>query len=58
VIDHASDLVDSVWLEIEGIHAPWEKGIKVNGSPETPIIERNKERILQADQLSKETMRA
>jgi deoxyribodipyrimidine photo-lyase len=38
------------------IHAPWEKGIKVNGYPERPIVERDKERTLQAYRLSKEGM--
>jgi deoxyribodipyrimidine photo-lyase len=39
------------------IHAPWEKGIKVKGYPEKPIIERDKERTLRAYKLSKEGMR-
>jgi deoxyribodipyrimidine photo-lyase len=38
------------------IHAPWEKGIKVQGYPEKPIIEREivKQRTLNAYSLSKE----
>ncbi|HSG44060.1 MAG TPA: deoxyribodipyrimidine photo-lyase [Anaerolineales bacterium] len=36
------------------IHAPWEKSIKVNGYPEKPIIERDKDRTMQAYKLSKE----
>jgi deoxyribodipyrimidine photo-lyase len=40
------------------IHAPWERGLKVNGYPERPIIERDKERTLQAYQLAKEGSRA
>jgi len=38
------------------IHAIWEKGIKINGYPERPIIDRNKERTLQAYRLSKEEL--
>jgi len=45
-------------VDARAIHAPWEKGIKVNGYPERPIVERDKERILQAYQLSKEGMKA
>jgi deoxyribodipyrimidine photo-lyase len=45
-------------LDTRDIHAPWEKGIKVNGYPERPIIERDKERTLQAYQLSREGMKA
>jgi deoxyribodipyrimidine photo-lyase len=41
-------------LDAREIHAPWEKGIKVKGYPERPIIERNKERTLQAYKISKE----
>jgi len=40
-------------LDAKDIHAPWEKGIKVNGYPERPIIERDKERTLAAYNLSK-----
>ena len=35
-------------LDAKDIHAPWEKGIKVKGYPERPIIERDKERTLAA----------
>jgi len=41
-------------LDAKDIHAPWEKGIKVKGYPERPIIERDKARTLQAYQVSKE----
>ncbi len=41
-------------LSAADIHAPWEKGIKVNGYPDRPIIERDKERTLRAYKLSKE----
>jgi len=40
-------------LDAETIHAPWEKGVKVRGYPERPIIERDKERTLQAYQSAK-----
>ncbi len=40
-------------LDAESIHAPWEKGIKVKGYPERPIIERDIERTLQAYQAAK-----
>lgn len=42
-------------LDAQDIHAPWEKGIKVEGYPERPIVERDKVRTLGAYQLSKET---
>jgi deoxyribodipyrimidine photo-lyase len=42
-------------VDTKDIHAPWEKGIKVKGYPERPIVERDKERTLQAYKLSKET---
>ena len=45
-------------LDAKEIHAPWEKGIKVAGYPERPIIERDKERTLQAYNLSKATSAA
>jgi len=45
-------------VETKHIHAPWEDGIKVTGYPEQPIVERNKERTLQAYKLSKEEMKA
>ena len=44
-------------VDTADIHAPWEKGIKVKGYPEKPIIERDKERTLRAYKLSKEGMR-
>ncbi|HET9914571.1 MAG TPA: deoxyribodipyrimidine photo-lyase [Anaerolineales bacterium] len=40
-------------LDANDIHAPWEKGIRVKGYPEKPIVERNKERTLQAYKLAK-----
>ena len=40
-------------LDSKDIHAPWEKGIKVKGYPERPIIERDKERTLAAYKMSK-----
>ncbi len=40
-------------LDAETIHAPWEKGIKVKGYPERPIIERDIERTLRAYQAAK-----
>jgi deoxyribodipyrimidine photo-lyase len=41
-------------VDSKDIHAPWKKGIKVKGYPERPIVERDKERTLQAYKLSKE----
>ncbi len=43
-------------LNSKEIHAPWEKGIKVDGYPEKPIVDRSivKERTMRAYQLSKE----
>mgnify|MGYP001397596723 CR=1 FL=1 len=41
-------------LAAKDIHAPWEKGIRVKGYPEKPIVERNKDRTLRAYQLAKE----
>lgn len=41
-------------LDAKDIHTPWEKGIKVKGYPERPIVERDKERTLRAYKLSKE----
>jgi len=41
-------------LNTKDIHAPWEKGKKVKGYPEQPIIERDKERTMQAYKQSKE----
>jgi len=45
-------------VDVKDIHAPWEKGIKVKGYPERPIIERNKDRTLQAYKLSKESQKS
>jgi deoxyribodipyrimidine photo-lyase len=45
-------------VDARDIHAPWEKGIKVKGYPEKPIIERNKDRTLQAYKFSKEVLKA
>lgn len=39
------------------IHAPWEKGIKVKGYPSRPIMERDKDRTLQAYKRSKESIK-
>ncbi len=43
-------------VESKDIHAPWEKGIKVKGYPEQPIIERDKERTMMAYQNSRATL--
>jgi deoxyribodipyrimidine photo-lyase len=42
-------------LIAKDIHAPWEKGIKIEGYPEKPIVEHSivKERTMQAYKLSK-----
>jgi hypothetical protein len=45
-------------LNAKEIHAPWEKEIKVKGYPERPIIERDKDRTLQAYKLSKEKIKS
>lgn len=45
-------------VDTRDIHAPWEKGIKVKDYPEHPIIERNKDRTLQAYKFSKEVVRS
>jgi len=45
-------------VDTKYIHAPWEKDIKVEGYPEHPIIERDKDRTLQAYKLSKESVLA
>lgn len=42
--------------DAKGIHAPWERGIKVKGYPERPIVERDKERTLTVYRLSKEAV--
>lgn len=44
-------------MDAKDIHAPWEKGITVRGYPERPIVERDKERTLQAYRLSKEEIK-
>ena len=40
-------------LDAKNIHAPWEKGIRVNGYPARPVVERDKERTLRAYLASK-----
>lgn len=45
-------------LDAKQIHAPWEKDIKVKGYPQRPIVERDKQRTLQAYTLSKEVQNA
>jgi len=45
-------------LDVKDIHAPWEKGIKVKGYPERPVIERDKDRTLQAYKFSKESQKS
>jgi len=45
-------------VDTKDIHAPREKGIKVKDYPEHPIIERDKERTLQAYKFSKEGQRS
>ncbi|MBO9368179.1 MAG: deoxyribodipyrimidine photo-lyase [Chloroflexi bacterium] len=40
-------------LDAETIHAPWEKGVRVRGYPERPIVERDIERTLHAYQSAK-----
>jgi deoxyribodipyrimidine photo-lyase len=41
-------------LDAKSIHAPWQNGIRVKGYPERPVIERDKERTLQAYKASRE----
>lgn len=43
-------------VDTRDIHAPWEKGIKVKGYPEQPIVERDKGRTLLAYQSAKEAV--
>ncbi|MGE5464536.1 MAG: FAD-binding domain-containing protein [Syntrophothermus sp.] len=43
-------------LDSKVIHAPWENGIKAQGYPERPIVERDKERTLLAYQQSKQRL--
>ena len=45
-------------VDTKDIHAPWKKGLKVNGYPERPIAEGDKERTLLAYRLSKEGIKA
>jgi deoxyribodipyrimidine photo-lyase len=47
-------------LNAKEIHAPWEKGIKVIGYPEKPIVDRSivKERTMKAYNLSKQASQA
>jgi deoxyribodipyrimidine photo-lyase len=45
-------------LPAQYIHAPWEHGVKVNGYPERPIVERDKERTLLAYRASIEAQTA
>jgi deoxyribodipyrimidine photo-lyase len=40
-------------LNAKDIHAPWEAEIRAKGYPERPIVERDKERTLQAYRVSK-----
>jgi len=40
-------------VDAKDIHAPWEKNLKIKGYPERPIIERDKDRTLQAYKESK-----
>jgi len=40
-------------LDAGSIHAPWEKGVRVRGYPERPIVERDIERTLHAYQSAK-----
>jgi len=40
-------------VDEKDIHAPWEKNLKIKGYPERPIIERDKDRTLQAYKESK-----
>lgn len=43
-------------LSAKEIHNPWENGIRIKGYPERPIVERDRERTLQAYRVSKEKM--
>jgi len=40
-------------LDVKDVHAPWLNGIKAKGYPEKPIVERDKDRTLQAYKFSK-----
>jgi deoxyribodipyrimidine photo-lyase len=44
-------------VDPKDIHAPWEKGIRINGYPEKPIVGRNPEQTLMAYKVSKEAVR-
>jgi deoxyribodipyrimidine photo-lyase len=41
-------------LDAKSIHAPWKHGVKVEGYPEQPLVERDRERTLMAYRSSKE----
>jgi deoxyribodipyrimidine photo-lyase len=41
-------------LDSKQIHAPWAHGIRIKGYPDRPIVERDKERTLQAYRISRE----
>jgi deoxyribodipyrimidine photo-lyase len=45
-------------LDASDIHAPWEKGIRAKGYPPRPIVERDKERTLNAYRRAKEAAEA
>jgi deoxyribodipyrimidine photo-lyase len=45
-------------VEAKDIHAPWEKKLKIKDYPEQPLVERDKDRTLQAYKLSKEAMKS
>ena len=45
-------------VEAKDIHAPWEKQLKIKDYPEQPLVERNKDRTLQAYKFSKEVVRS
>ena len=45
-------------VESKDIHAPWEKQLKIKDYPEQPLVERNKDRTLQAYKFSKEVVRS
>ena len=41
-------------LDAKSIHAPWKRRVKVEGYPEQPLVERDRERTLMAYRSSKE----
>ncbi len=45
-------------VDAQAIHAPWEKGLNIKGYPAKPLIERDKDRTLQAYQFSKEALKS